>query len=241
MIRKLYFIPPFILQSTLWWLVMRPLFRFFARLEIRGLKHVTSLKSPVIFAPNHASLLDSVLLPLALPFWGGFSPMFYLTNVYSHFRNKEKFGWLVHILKPITFKLLGAYPTINGNKDYSLALALHTQIIDDGGSVCIFPEGAITKDGLIGLAHGGVGYLAFKTRRSVVPVLISGTYKITLSDIIHRKRKIVIEFCEPVSADVFGVAEDVDIGTLKKFSENILQILRNRQLLSASKDEAERR
>ncbi len=220
---------------------MRPFFRFFTRLEIRGLKHVVSLKSPVIFAPNHSGLLDSVLLPLALPFWSGFSPMFYLTNVYSHFKNKEKFGWLVYILEPSIFKILGAYPTRRGNRDYSLALASHIQILNDGGSVCVFPEGAITKDGLIGPAHGGVGYLAFKTKRPVVPVLISGTYKITLSDIFHHRIKIVIEFCEPVSPDVFGAAEDVDVQSLKKFSENILQILRDRQLLSAPQNEGERR
>ena len=209
---------------------MRPLFRFFTRLEIRGLENVTSLKSPVIFAPNHSSLLDSVLLPLALPFWSRFSPMFYLTSVYSHFKNKEKFGWLVYFFRPVTFKLLGAYPTINGNKDYSFALARHIQILSDGGSVCIFPEGTITKDGLIGPAHGGVGYLAFKTKKAVVPVLISGIYKITLSDIFHRRRKIIIKFCEPVSADVFGATEDIDVQSLKKFSENILQILRNQSL-----------
>lgn len=155
--------------------------------------------------------------------------MFYLTNVYSHFKNKERFGWLVYILSPTIFKLLGAYPTRRGKNDYSLALARHIEIINDGGSVCIFPEGAITKDGTIGLSHGGVGYLAFKTKRPVVPVLISGTYKITFDDIIRRKRNIIIEFCEPISSDILLTAEDSDVESFKKFAENILQILRKRQ------------
>ena len=125
MFKKLYFLLPLLLQSTLWWIVTKPLFRFFTRIEIKGLHNLATLKSPAIFAANHSSLLDSVLLPIALPFWSRFSPMFYLTNVYSHFKNKERFGWLVYILSPTIFKLLGAYPTRRGKNDYSLALARH--------------------------------------------------------------------------------------------------------------------
>ena len=229
MLKKLYFIPPFILQGTFWWVVTYPFFRFFTRLEIRGLQNLKSVETPAIFAPNHASLLDSVLLPIALPLWSRFSPMFYLTNVYSHFRDRERFGHWSYVFRPITFKLLGAYPTRRGKKDYSLALVRHVQIINDGGSVCIFPEGAVTKDGVIGSAHGGVAYLAFKTKRPVVPVLISGTYKITFDDIIYRRRKIIIEFCKPVSMDILSTAEDSDVESFKKFAEHILQILRERQ------------
>ena len=77
---KLKAVIPFILQSTVWWLVMRPFLIFFTGFKVEGIEHIKNLNAPAIFTPNHSHPLDAELVPLALPFWSSFSPMFYVVR-----------------------------------------------------------------------------------------------------------------------------------------------------------------
>ena len=74
----------------------------------------------------------------------------------------------------------------------------HIQILNDGGSLCIFPEGWMTRDGNLLKAHGGVAYLLEKTGVPVVPVAISGAFKLSIKKFITRGAKITVTFGTPV-------------------------------------------
>ena len=172
---------------------MRPFFNLFAHFEVRGLENLTGLTRPVIFAPNHSNEIDSILIPLALPVWSRFSPLFYVVRE-QKFYDDPFFGWRGRFYAGWIFKILGAFPIVSGVKDYAVSLAAHVKILKEGGSVCIFPEGAFTKTGEIGTGHGGVGYLASATHIPIIPVYISGTFKFSLSELLLGKCHIQVTF-----------------------------------------------
>jgi len=206
---KPYFILPFLIQATLWRILMRPFFALFTRFEVHGLENLKGIKGPVIFAPNHASELDSVLLPLALPLWSRFAPVFYVVRE-PKFYSDPYFKWRKYIYGGIIFKILGALPIVSGTKDYSVSLKRHVGLLEEGNSVCIFPEGSFTKTGEIGIAHGGVGYLALETKRTVIPVYISGTFRIRWSSILTRRSHISISFLSPIPVTAHTSSSDAE-------------------------------
>lgn len=172
---------------------MKPFFLFFGHLKVNGYEKIKSLHTPIIFAPNHSHSLDAVLLPLAFPLWSKFSPLFYVARpaqLYSGWRK------IAFSLQDLNF--IGSYPLVPNKKDYGVSLQRHVNILRDGNTLCIFPEGGTTKDGAIRDAHGGVAYLADVTKRPIVPVHISGTFQLTFMDLIKRKNKLTISFLDPI-------------------------------------------
>ncbi len=208
---KPYFISPLILQSLLW-PPARLLLRMFARFEISGLENLKGAQAPFIFAPNHASELDVIAVRTALPLFSRSGPMFYTTLPSQYYKNAEIFGWRRFIYSGFIFKSFGAYPLETGCKDYSKSLANQEAILRDGGSVCIFPEGGMTKDGSLGEARGGVGYLARVTGAPVLPVGISGTFRLSFKDFFSGKRTIRVSYGKPIcSAELFAVPNFTEV------------------------------
>ncbi len=200
---KAYFISPLILQSIAW-TPTRLLLRMFVRFEIKGLEYLDGARAPFIFAPNHASELDPVLVPAGFDFFSQIGPIFY-TSLPKKFY--EHLGWHRFFYGGLFFKIWGAFPIKAGYKDYEKALSDHVAIIRDGGSVCIFPEGGMTKDGTIGEGRGGVAYLSHATGAPIVPVGISGTFRLRLVDFFSRKKTISICYGKPMYADELFVTD----------------------------------
>ncbi len=194
--KRLYFLPPFLLQSLIW-IPTKIIFGFFVHFKIEGLENLKNYKSPVIFAANHLSEWDPILVPAALPMFSRFIPMFYTAAEDKAFKNKT-FGWRSRIYGGKFFNAWGSYPVFSGRRDYAFALRNHTQIIFDGGSLCIFPEGYLSRDGNMGRAHGGVGFLSHRTGVPIVPVTISGVFETTTNEFLSRKRHFKVHFGTPI-------------------------------------------
>lgn len=223
-IKKIYFILPFFLQGTLWWIVVRPILYFFVGFKVINYECVKNLKGPVIFAPNHSHSLDAVLLPLALPLWSRFSPIFYVTREGVRYT-----GWRKFLFTFFNLKHIGAYPITHDKKNYALSLETHKKIIEDGGSMCIFPEGGTTKDGFVRPARGGITYLAATTGVPVVPVLITGTFQLDIPTFLKRKSQVTVEFFpEMYFTELVEYHEgDAELATrYRKFGESILNVIR---------------
>jgi 1-acyl-sn-glycerol-3-phosphate acyltransferase len=223
---KPYFILPFLLQATLWRIVMRPFFALFTRFEVHGLENLKGITGPVIFAPNHASELDSVLLPLALPLWSRFAPVFYVVRE-PKFYSDPYFKWRKYIYGGFIFRILGALPIVSGTKDYSVSLKRHTDLLEEGNSVCIFPEGAISKDGSIGSGHGGVGYLALSTGLPIVPVLIEGTYNLSAFDFFGFRKHAKVFIMNPITFE--KKLSEITYDECVKVASTTIEILREKR------------
>jgi len=120
------------------------------------------------------------------------------------------------------FRILGGVEYVSGQKNYAIALERHVTLLKRKGSLVIFPEGTRTKTGEIQTARGGVGYLVHATRVPIVPVVIYGSYKTTMKDILKRKR-MVVEFLDPIAPEVLFQGLESDEQGFKTAAERVLE------------------
>jgi len=214
---KWYYLTPLILQKAVC-VPTRIVFELFAGLEVRGLTNLTDVKGNVIFASNHSSELDPILLPASLPFFSRFSPIFYASREKSFYKRS---GLRQNIYGGTFFKMWGAHKVYSGLKDYGASLVDHVKLLDEGKNIFVFPEGAKTKDGQMQPAHGGIGYLVSRTKKTVVPVAISGAYKSAFKDFFTFKKHITLTIGVPIAYEDFvkvhGDAHDVE--TYKSYAQ----------------------
>lgn len=211
---------PFILQ-TLFWIPARLVLHFFVHFKILGKKNLKEVRRGVIFAVNHVSESDPILLPSALNPFSSFMPIFYVSlkkGYYKHLGLKSFFYGAT------VFKIFGAYPAEIGIKNYEISLAKHIQLLKMGKSVCIFPEGKRSLNGGLLPPKGGVVALAKFTGKPIVPVAISGHFKMTWKDLFMRRRNIMISFGKPISTEqLFAGLENVTYSDYKTIaSEKIM-------------------
>lgn len=159
----------------------------------------------MIFAANHSSELDAIVVPAALPFFSGLLPVFYVSRPREFYKTS---GWRQMLYGGFFFKMWGAHAAVGGSKDYERSLAPHIKILQKGGNILIFPEGRKTRDGNIQTeAHGGIAYLASRIGCPVVPVRIFGDFNMTLGDFFLRKRKITVIFGAPIFIVIESIAD----------------------------------
>lgn len=193
--KEILYLFPLVLQ-TLIWIPTRIILKFFLRFNIRGAENLKGLRGPVIFAVNHGSEWDPILVPAALPFLSPLAPTFFTSREREFY---EKRGFLAFLYGGILFKIWGAYPVAVGVNDYEKSLKNHVDILEDrAGSICFFPEGAKTKDGNFLPAKGGISYLAHRTKTTVVPIMLHGHFKMRKSDFFLRRNKVTVTFGKPL-------------------------------------------
>jgi 1-acyl-sn-glycerol-3-phosphate acyltransferase len=142
-----------------------PLVRAIARPTVSGLDRIAHLEEPVIFAANHASHVDAPLLLSVIPsrwrddmFVAGAADYFFDTRV-----------------KATAFAfLLNAVP-IERQRVSRESAGRVEELLEDGWSLLIFPEGGRSVDGWGQPHRAGAAWLAARTGRPIVPVHVSGT------------------------------------------------------------------
>lgn len=202
---KAYFLPPLLLQKLIW-IPTRLILIICGNLKVKGLEHLKGIQGPVIFACNHSSEIDPFMVPASLPFFSGFSPLFYAVREKSFY---ESNGWRKHFFNDWFINMWGGYSAQVGLRDYEKSLAQHIPILRAGGSFCVFPEGGITKDGKFQQAKGGISFLAHSSPCMIVPVAISGVFGMSVLDFFLRKRRIVVNFGEPIiSTELYKIVPD---------------------------------
>jgi len=152
--------------------------KIFLHFQIKGQENIKDLeKKPLIFASNHASLIDASMIIVSMPRLRGiFCPKFFPIRslATSHFK-----------LHPIRNFLVIFYIWIHGsiwvnksNGDLEFSLKEATDALIQGEKILIFPEGKRTKTGELQEGKRGVAFLAKKTKVPIVPVAIINTFKL---------------------------------------------------------------
>lgn len=194
-------ITPFILQTFVWpftWVALR----VFGKVKIIGKENIRGHKNGAIFAVNHSSQFDPILIPATLNPFSALMPMFYLSRDRDFY---EVDGLLQYIYGGIFFKIWGAYPVTVGVKDYEYALRHHIDNLLRGQSACIFPEGGKSLTAEVGEGKPGVAYLLWRTGRMVIPVAIRGHHKMGPVQFFSRKHSIVVSYGKPITKEeIFG-------------------------------------
>ena len=147
---------------------VRPVIAGLAQPDRRGLDRLTELDGPVIFAANHHSHLDAGLLITSLP-----EPhrhqVFAAAAADYFFDNRVK--------ATASALVLNAIP-IERSKVGRRSADQAAELIGDGWSMVIFPEGGRSPDGWGQPFRGGAAYLAIRCDVPIVPVHIAGSGRI---------------------------------------------------------------
>jgi 1-acyl-sn-glycerol-3-phosphate acyltransferase len=146
-------------------LVAGPVVHAIASPRVEGLDRIAHLDGPVIFAANHASHLDAPLLLSVIPerwrhrmFVAGAADYFFDTR-----------------LKAVAFAfLLNAVPIERQRVSRDSANRV-ADLLAEGWSLLIFPEGGRSQDGWAQPHRAGTAWLAVRSGRPVVPVYVEGT------------------------------------------------------------------
>ena len=164
----------------------------------------------VIFASNHISELDPILIAACLPFSSHHLPLFYTSREKDFYKNKS--GWKKFLYGGSFFKAWGAYQVYIGLRNYERSLTNQLQILRDGGSICIFPEAKRCSENEFIKAKGGVAFLAHRTELPLIPVAIQGLEKTTVSNFFLRRKNVLVIFGEPLYAkDLFTNPNEVTL------------------------------
>jgi 1-acyl-sn-glycerol-3-phosphate acyltransferase len=120
---------------------------------------------PLIFAPNHHSHVDTALMVRAVPFtW---RRKLIVAAAADYFFDKR---WKA-TLAALALNAIPIDRESTGRKSADLV----RQLVDDGWSLVIYPEGGRSPDGWGQDFKGGAAYISTRTGAPVVPVFIDGT------------------------------------------------------------------
>ena len=166
-----------------------PLGRVFARLRVEGLDHVRSVRGPVIFAANHQSHLDTPAILDALPPERRYrvAPAMAKEFFKAHFY-PEQFGRKAYLTNSLNYYLaslfFNAFPLPQREAGTRQTLRYIGQLVADGYSILIYPEGRRTDSGEINRFLPGAAMIAARLEIPVVPVRLEG-----LDRILHQRWK----------------------------------------------------
>ena len=173
-----------------------PLFGWFMRgPEVHGAEHLSELEEPAIICPTHASHIDVSALRLAL---GPHYRRRLAPAVAADYFRANRVRWFFAAW-------LGAFQFVRAASPDSIAAA--EALLARGWNILVFPEGTRTRTGEMGQFKPGVGLIARRSGRPVLPVKITGTHTILRPGARRPHRgHVEVRFGSPLS---IGGDEDV--------------------------------
>ena len=113
------------------------------RLKLKGAEHIPT-EGAVLLVCNHVSFIDAVLLMAVSP-----RPVRFIMD--HRIFKTPVLGWMFKLAKAIPVASQKENPVI-----YERAFAQAAQVLRDGDVLALFPEGGISRDGLLQPFKGGV-------------------------------------------------------------------------------------
>lgn len=148
--------------------VANPILRAVTSPSVRGLDRLAHFDEPVIFAANHSSHLDAPLIVSVIPpRWRG---SLFVAGAADYFFD-------THPKAVLSALALNAVP-MERQRVSRTSAARATQLLDDGWSMLIFPEGGRSPDGWGQSHRPGAAWLAVRSSVAVVPLYLEGTARI---------------------------------------------------------------
>jgi long-chain acyl-CoA synthetase len=160
-----------------------PLARVFAWMRVEGREHLSAIDQPVIFASNHQSHMDTPVILAALPSRMRYrvAPAMAKEFFKPHFYPDQysQTAWFTNSLNYYLAALFfNAFPLPQREAGARQTLRYIGDVLGDGFSVLIFPEGKRSGSGEIGPFRPGIGMIASRLAVPIVPVRIEGLDKV---------------------------------------------------------------
>ena len=131
-------VPEYLLRFVAW-VAARLVYRF----KVQGDQYLPT-EGAALLVCNHVSFVDAVLLMAASP-----RPIRFIMD--HRIFKVPVLGWLFRMAKAIPIA-----PRKDDPEAYEAAFVAASKVLQDGGILAIFPEGAITRDGQLQPFKGGV-------------------------------------------------------------------------------------
>jgi long-chain acyl-CoA synthetase len=176
-----------------WWLRrlslatwILPIARVFAWVRVEGLEHLREVTGPVVFAANHQSHIDTPAILIALPARWRYRVAVAMAKEFfkAHFF-PEQYGRRAWVTNTVNYYLascfFNAFPLPQREAGTRQTLRYIGDLLEDGYSVLIFPEGKRTERGEIAPFRPGVGMIGARLGVAVVPVRLEG-----LDRVLHQ-------------------------------------------------------
>ena len=152
-------VPEFLMRFLAWIYVS-----LMYRVQVIGVEELVPDEGAALLVCNHVSYMDALILSSAIP-----RPIRFVMY-YKIFKTPGA-GWI--------FKAARAIPIAGAKEDPALmekAFAEVDAALAEGELVCIFPEGALTRDGQISPFKSGVERILAKRPVPVVPLALKGMW-----------------------------------------------------------------
>ena len=156
----IFTIVPEFLMRFLSWVMVRGLYR----LRLHGIEANVPDEGPALLVCNHVSYMDALILSATIP-----RPVRFV--MYYKIFNIPVMRWI--------FRTAKAIPIAGARENPALMQAAFDEVdkaLADGELVCIFPEGALTRDGEMGPFKSGVEKILERRPVPVVPMALRGMW-----------------------------------------------------------------
>jgi 1-acyl-sn-glycerol-3-phosphate acyltransferase len=156
----IFSIVPEFLMRFLSWVMVRALYRP----RLHGIEDNVPDQGPALIVCNHVSYMDALVLSATIP-----RPVRFV--MYYRIFNIPVMRWI--------FRTAKAIPIAGAREDPALMRAAFEavdQALAEGELVCIFPEGALTRDGDIGAFKSGLEKILERRPVPVVPMALRGMW-----------------------------------------------------------------
>jgi long-chain acyl-CoA synthetase len=159
--------------------ILLPIAKMLAPRKVAGLENLASLHGPVIFAANHQSHFDTPIILATLPLhWRRrIAPAMWKEYFDAHFHS-EKYSRLEHRTNSFLYWLIAllfnGFPIPQTEAGAGESIRYMGELVEEGWSVLIFPEGERATTGEIGRFFPGVGMIASRLHLQVVPIRLRG-------------------------------------------------------------------
>lgn len=196
--------------------VLNPLMGIYARRHTAGREKLAALKEPVILVANHASHLDTPVILSALP--RRLRKRTVVAAAADYFYRNRFAAWFVSLIfntTPIDRK---------GGSGLAKRGSHLDNLLDQGWSLLLYPEGTRSRDGVPGRVRRGAAVLAASHHMKVVPIRVTGTReamppgriwpKRLRGTMVSKRHRITVSFGEPITPT--GDAAEL-IASVQKF------------------------
>ena len=181
-----------------------PLARVFAWISVDGLDRLAKIPDPVVYAANHQSHMDAPVILAAMPSIRrnrvaiAAAKEFFAAHFHpdGHTTGKRVATTVLYYLSSLVFNVFPLPQRESGARE---AIRYVGDLLGEGTSVLIFPEGRRTETGEIDSFQPGIGMIASRLRVPIVPVRIEGVDRI-----LHQKWRMArpgrarVSFGEPL-------------------------------------------
>lgn len=152
------------IRSLIFYKLVSIIIPLIIKIKITGLENVPPEKEGTLLVCNHLSHLDSFIVGATL----------FPHKKVVHFMAAQDwmerwyFSWV---------KFVGAYPAGRGSKKRERTIVSSVALLNDGSTVCVFPEGERSRTGRWSGAKPGVGWIAHQAdpNTNIIPVYIYGS------------------------------------------------------------------